>query len=123
VQSIRCVWAALSFLALASGPVAAQESLDAKVQRHEQTIKTLEARVAALEAQLRGRSAPVSVPKGKENWRKLHTGMKQAEVEQLFGSPTKVDSFGVLVVWRYGGLDGGEVQFDDSGRVTGWHEP
>ncbi len=85
----------------------------------------MELRVAALEAQLRERNAPASVPAGKENWRKLKHGMSESEVEKLLGSPTKVDANPSFFEWRYGNSrTSAHVQFDtESRKVTGWNEP
>jgi hypothetical protein len=137
----RSFWVALAILFVASGQVVAQESVDAKVQRLEETIKALEARVAFLETQLNGKSAPVNVapapvsvapapvnvapspvsaPTGKENWRKLHKGMKEAEVKLLLGSPTRIVPFTYSVHWFYGKA---WVDFDNSHKVQDWHEP
>lgn len=58
--------------------------------RLEQTIQTLDRRVRALESQLLGKNAPVSVTPDNENWRKQKRGMKKAEVKQILGSPTKL---------------------------------
>lgn len=148
MKTAHWLGAALTFVLVTSGRVVAQESVDAKVQRLEETIKTLEARVALLETQLNGKSAPASVapapvnvapapvsvapapvnvapapvsaPAGKENWRKLHKGMKEAEVKLLLGSPTRIVPFTYSVHWFYGKA---WVDFDNSHKVQDWHEP
>jgi len=121
VKTDRLLWVVPMFLLLASGEVFAQSSVDARVQKLEDTIRVLERRVSSLEDQLREKHVPARVASDKLNWRKLEKGMSEAEVEQLLGSPTKVDMYGVYFVWSY---DRGEVRFDGStSTVTGWHEP
>ena len=98
-----------------------QTSVDARVEKLEAMVQTLERRVASLEAQLQARGATVRAPQGKENWRRLQKGMSQSEVEALLGSPSKVDVYGVMTIWRYGT---GQVRFDgDTNAVDAWFEP
>ena len=93
------------------------------MQKLEDTIRVLERRVAALEDQLH-EQAPAGVASGKVNWRKLQKGMSESDVEQLLGSPSKVDVYGSFTLWHYGYPLGGQVQFDPNTRgVTSWHEP
>ena len=115
----RC--AVIFILAVASSNAFAQSGVDSRVQRLEETVQALERRVASLEAQLRERGVPTRVAPGKEGWRKLQKGMTESEVEELLGSPSKVNVFSTFSVWRYG--VGGRVQFDDDKRVDGWSEP
>jgi outer membrane protein assembly factor BamE (lipoprotein component of BamABCDE complex) len=81
--------------------VSAQPAVEAKVERLEQTIRLLERRIEALEEQLRQRSAPTPVSTDKMNWRKLQRGMSESEVEQLLGSPARVDATGGSTHWYY----------------------
>jgi hypothetical protein len=57
-------------------------------------------------------------------WRQLSKGMTQSQVEDVLGSPTKIEGGGVLTTWNYGspGL-GGYITFDDKGRIYSWSEP
>jgi len=121
----RLAIAALAAMALqASGAELAQSSVDARVQKLEATIQILERRIASLEAQLREQGAPASVAPDRANWRRLKQGMTQAEVEQLLGSPSKVDEQGVTTNWWYGGYGGGSVSFYGTPRkVNRWSEP
>jgi hypothetical protein len=89
----------------------------------EETIRDLERRVAALEDPLRERNAPVRVAPDKMNWRKLEKGMSEGQVEQLLGSPSKVDVYGSFSVWYFGYPSGGQVKFDPARKVAGWSEP
>jgi hypothetical protein len=111
-------------LLVASGAVFAQSNDDPRVQRLEETVRALESRVAALEAQLRERSAPANVAPDKVNWRKLRNGMSEDDVAQLLGSPSKVDANPVYFIWYYGYPIGGHVDFHtESRKVEGWREP
>jgi hypothetical protein len=112
----------LTFLLLAPMQAFAQESsIESKVRALEDTVQLLERRMASLEAELREQSAPASIPSGKENWRKLEKGMSEADVERLLGSPSKIDAYGPMTIWHYGG---GSVRFDgDSRTVNAWFEP
>ena len=88
-------------------------------------MRALEGRVASLEEQLRERPATSRVAPANADWRKLRNGMAESDVEQLLGSPTKVDVNAVFIWWYYGWPKStAHVQFDpDSHRVTGWTEP
>lgn len=123
----HCLLASLLCIFAVSGESFAQSSVDSRVQRLEEIIQNLERRVASLEAQLRERSSPISVPSGKESWRKLKSGMSEGDVEQLLGSPSKINAFGSFSVWYYENPSGerglGRVQFDSKGKVDGWSEP
>lgn len=128
VKTGRLIWVVLVFFLLAPGELFAQSSVDSRVQKLEETIQVLERRVASLEDQLRQQNASAPVAAGKVNWRKLHQGMSEHDVEQLLGSPWKVDAFGHFTVWRYEYSFGdtraqGEVDFNDRQIVQSWHEP
>lgn len=116
---------ALASLLLASAvPTSAQSVSESRIERLEETIRVLERRVANLEEQLRQRSASPNVPSDKVAWRKLKQGMSEVEVEELLGSPTRIDAFGPFTVWNFGTQSRARVQFDGQSRtVTGWHEP
>ena len=119
----RLICIASILLLLGSGGVFAQSSVDARVQKIEGTIQVLERRVAALEDKL-NEQAPARVSSAKVNWRKLQKGMSESDVEQLLGSPSKVDVLGPVTLWYYGYPLGGQVKFEGRTRaVTGWSEP
>jgi uncharacterized Ntn-hydrolase superfamily protein len=122
MKTSRLIFVAPIFLLLGSGGVYAQSSVDARVQKLEDSIQVLERRVAALEDQV-NKQAPARVASDKVNWRKLQKGISESDVEQLLGSPAKVDAFGTFTVWHYGDALGGRVEFDNRRTVTGWHEP
>ena len=116
--------AAASLLALGSSHVLAQPSAEARIEKLEETVRTLERRVEVLEEQLRQRQRPSSSTADKSNWRQLRRGMSDSEVEKLLGSPTRVDAYGSFTVWYYGSGPGGRVQFESrSGTVESWSEP
>jgi hypothetical protein len=118
------IWVAPVFFLLASSELFAQSTVDSRLQKLEETIRVLERRVASLEDQLREQHASAPVAAGKVNWRKLHQGMSEGDVEQLLGSPSKVDAFGSFTVWHYGEYPSeGQVEFNDKRTVKGWHEP
>jgi hypothetical protein len=50
--------------------------------------------------------------------------MAESDVEQLLGSPSKVDVNEYFITWYYGYPSGGRVQFDAEQRIVeGWTEP
>jgi hypothetical protein len=132
MKSPHYLLASLIYFGIACGPVFAQSPTDSRIQRLEESIKALEQRVASLEAQLHERtiasqerpSASQGSPT-KANWRKLKSGMAQSEVEQLLGSPEKIEANEVVVVWWYPRWPtGGLVKFaGGSHAVSGWSEP
>jgi len=125
MEPSRSCWTALVLLIGMSPQLFAQTSVDVRVQRLEETIQTLERRVASLEAQLREKSTLAPTAPDKLTWRKLKKGMSKEEVEQLLGSPSDVDEYGSHTVWRYkppyGGI--GIVRFSENSRAEGWSEP
>lgn len=120
----RCLWASLLLLLAAPEAVLAQSNVESKVQKLEETIQVLERRVTDLEAQLSKRKVLIPVASDKATWRQLQKGMSEGDVENLLGSPSKIDVFGPFTVWHYDYQSGGRVQFDgDSRKVTSWFEP
>lgn len=118
------LWLVAVFLMVGFGDALAETSSESRLQRLEDAVRVLEQRVAALEEQLRAAATPTAVAPGKANWRKLRNGMSEGEVEQLLGSPSRVDNMGPIVFWYYGYPVGGAVQFDGRNRtVKGWQEP
>jgi hypothetical protein len=114
--------ASLIYFGIASGQVFAQSGADPQIERLEQSIRALEGRVASLEAQLRERPSASQVAPAKVNWRKLKSGMTESDVEQLLGSPEKVDTNPVFVLWSYPSF--GHVRFGGrSHTVDEWSEP
>lgn len=117
---MKIIWVATVFFLLAPSELFAQSTVDSRLQKLEETIRVLERRVASLEDQLREKNASAPVTAGKLNWRKLRQGMSEGDVEQLLGSPSRVDAFGIFTVWHYGG---GQVQFNAEHTLEQWHEP
>lgn len=123
VKAIRYLLAPFLLVATTGG-VCAQSTVESRVEKLEETTRILDRRIAVLEGQLRERSAPAPLASEKVKWRKLQMGMSEGDVENLLGSPSRVDAFGSFTVWHYGDLSGGKVQFDGRGRtVSGWNEP
>jgi hypothetical protein len=100
----------------------AQSGADPRIERLEQSIRALESRVASLEAQLAERppSASQAAP-ANAKWRKLKNGMTESDVEKLLGSPERVSSMPIGVLWQY--PPGGSVSFSKSHTVIAWSEP
>jgi TolA-binding protein len=124
VKANRCLWVPLLLLLVTPLEVLAQSSVDARMQKLEETIRALERRVAELETELREQKKHAPVPNDKVSWRKLQKGMSEGDVEKLLGSPEKIDVFGSFTLWHYNYPGGGQVQFDGRNRtVSSWHEP
>jgi outer membrane protein assembly factor BamE (lipoprotein component of BamABCDE complex) len=124
MKSTRYIWAPLLVLLTATGQASAQSTVEARVQKLEETIRVLEQRIANLEGQRREGSTRPSVTNDKVKWRKLQKGMSEGDVEELLGSPEKVDAFGSFTIWHYGRTNGGQVEFGGESRtVRAWHEP
>jgi SmpA / OmlA family len=124
VKSVGLFGLAPVLLFFGSSQLFAQTNDDSRVQKLEEAVRVLERRVAILEDELREETAPTPVASGTANWRKLRNGMSQEDVEQLLGSPSKVDANLYSIAWYYGYPSGGRVQFDARSRkVEGWNEP
>lgn len=124
MKTFRPFLVAPVLLLLASSQLFAQSSDDTRVQKLEEAVRVLERRVESLENQLRERNAPAPVAPEKANWRKIERGMSQDEVQQLLGSPSKVEANSIYITWYYSYPPGGRVQFDARSRdVEGWNEP
>ena len=115
---------AAALLTLGFGEATAQTNSESRVAKLEETVRLLELRVAVLEDQLRDVATPTRIAPEKVNWRKLRSGMSEGDVEQLLGSPSKVNANQVFFIWYYGYPSGGHVEFNaNSRKVEGWTEP
>lgn len=123
MKASRCLWAPFLLLFLAIEDAPAQSAVEPRLEKLEEAIRVLERRVATLEEQLRHRAAAPTMPPDRASWRRLQKGMTEADVEKLLGSPSKVDAYGSLTVWRYGYPAGGQVRFDSRNLVNAWSEP
>jgi len=121
MKAKHCLLALLIYFGIASSQVFAQSGADPRIERLEQSIEALERRVASLEAQLRERPSASQVAPANVKWRKLKNGMTESDVEQVLGSPERVDHMSLGVVWSYPSL--GRVSFDRSHTVIAWSEP
>ena len=116
--------AALTCCFFAAGNAQAQAVDDLRVQRLEDTIRNLELRIGALEAQLAEKTEPTKPTSGAANWRKLKVGMSEVEVVKLIGTPTKVNDRQAHFNWLYGSPASGFVRFDASTKtVMAWSPP
>jgi hypothetical protein len=125
MKTAQIPWPFVALLALNSGNVLAQSSVDSRIQKLEATVRTLESRIASLEGQLREGNQPVRVAPEKVSWRKLRKGMTEGDVEQLLGSPWKITEYGTYSVWLYDYSSGrGLIHFEGKRRsVESWSEP
>ena len=122
MKACRPMWFVPIFLLAMPGDLFAQSNVESRVGKLEETIRVLEQRIAALEEQLRSRPAPAPAASGKVNWRRLQKGISEGDVEQILGSPLRIDVFGSFAIWHYS--NSGQVQFDgDTRTVFSWHEP
>ncbi len=100
-----------------------------EVSQLRQRVADLEQKVRELEALLKefqeGRKGAFENDYGwqnKKNWRSLEVGMSEAQVKKILGEPVKVIK-GVKTLWYYPNFYGGNVSFDEGGKLTGWNEP
>lgn len=123
MRAARHFIAPLLLFLFGSSEVSAQPTVEARLEKIEQTIRVLERRIEAQEEQQRQRNALPTVAADKVNWRKLQQGMPMSEVENLLGSPERIDASSVFTHWHYGG-GRGRVTFDGKSRiVSAWNEP
>ena len=61
----------------------------------------------------------------RNSWRRISTGMKQADVKETLGLPTKEMLINGKVVWYYyyAGLGAGSVFFNGDGRISSSQSP
>jgi len=102
---------------------------DDEISQLRQRIAQLEGKVKQLEALLeqckqgqRSHYAEDMAWQNKKNWRSLAPGMNEEQVMKILGEPVKVIK-GVKTLWYYPNIYGGNVSFDEKGRLTGWNEP
>ena len=63
-------------------------------------------------------AAPVAA-----DWQALRKGMTWSQVSAVLGKPGKKRIGVMSEIWFYPDADGGSVEFDRDGRVSGWNEP
>lgn len=56
-------------------------------------------------------------------WHALKRGMSWSQVIELLGKPGKKRVSPMAETWYYPDSDGGTIEFDRDGRVSGWSEP
>lgn len=102
---------------------------DDRVSNLEKRIIELELRVAKLEKLLSARQPelPIQIKPGdyrnKANWRRLELGMTKAQVKAILGDPPHRRVLAGFDSWYYPDVLGPQVQFDLSGKLSGWEEP
>ena len=117
---------ALTLCLSPGSPLFAQEDeisqLRQKVTQLESRVKQLEALLEEYREAMKSRLDEEMAWQNKKNWRSLKAGMNDEEVKKLLGEPVKVIK-GVKTLWYYPNIYGGNVSFDENGRLTGWNEP
>ena len=68
-----------------------------------------------------GTDSPASLAPAQ--WHALKRGMSWGQVIGVLGKPGKKRVGTMSEVWFYPDADGGSVEFDRDGRVSGWSEP
>ncbi|MCR6700317.1 MAG: hypothetical protein NVV68_03735 [Dokdonella sp.] len=135
------VWA-VSGVALADGEPTVEQRLKALEQRVIELERRLDApqpaAAPAPAAPARApttRAAPASAaapaaaepaaaaPPAAADWRALRKGMTWSQVSAVLGKPGKKRIGVMSEIWFYPDADGGSVEFDRDGRVSGWSEP
>ena len=154
VTAVACVIAAtLAGAAPARADDADCKALSAQLQRLEEQIRVLDAKLSALEqsrpataaAAVPAPSAPAPAPAAttseiaaqaaaqlrredeavREGWKQVNRGMTQDKVKALLGAPQRTFDLNGKPVWYYYyPADGsGSVMFDPAGRVVGYQAP
>ncbi|WP_190279021.1 carbohydrate porin [Dokdonella koreensis] len=67
-------------------------------------------------------AAPVAPP-APADWQALRKGMTWSQVSAVLGKPGKKRIGVMSEIWFYPDADGGSVEFDRDGRVSGWNAP
>ena len=120
------VFTALTFGLSLGSPLFAQEDeisqLRQKVTQLENRVKQLEALLEECKEAVKSRQDQEMAWQNKKNWRSLEAGMNEEQVKKILGEPVKVIK-GVKTLWYYPNIYGGNVSFDEKGRLTGWNEP
>lgn len=135
------VWA-VSGVALADGEPTVEQRLKALEQRVIELERRLDApqpaAATATAAPARApttRAAPASAatpaaaepaaaaPPAAADWQALRKGMTWSQVSAVLGKPGKKRIGVMSEIWFYPDADGGSVEFDRDGRVSGWSEP
>lgn len=57
----------------------------------------------------------------KQNWRRLQKGMTKDAVTRILGEPERINRGIAYEFWYY--PRGGDITFDDNGRLMSWSEP
>ncbi len=132
------IWAA-SAAALADGEPTVEQRLEALEQRVIELERRLDApeaasapaaparppaaarSAAAASAATAAEPAPTAPPTAAD-WQALRKGMTWSQVAAVLGKPGKKRIGVMSEIWFYPDADGGSVEFDRDGRVSGWSE-
>lgn len=87
-------------------------------------VETLKKRVQELESAQTVSAPKITTQKATGNpWHALKVSMSKAEVTSLLGRPGKIDKWKTGEAWYFPNPEGGEIDFDVNGNVSGWLEP
>jgi hypothetical protein len=78
---------------------------------------------APVERAIPARAAVAARPAMPADWSGLRRGMNGSQVTTVLGKPGKKRVGVMSEIWFYPDTDGGSVEFDRDGRVSGWNEP
>lgn len=127
-------------LAVADGEPTVEQRLKALEQRVIELERRLDAAPAAPAAPAAAVAAPApaaapaaatsrpvaaapAAPPALADWQALRKGMTWSQVSAVLGKPGKKRIGVMSEIWFYPDADGGSVEFDRDGRVSGWNEP
>ncbi len=97
-------------------------ALHSRILELEKRVMELEALLAETEETKKSTPSNLSGWQNKKNWRSLSVGMRDGDVKQILGEPSKVIQ-GIKTLWYYPNLYCGYVTFDEKGQLIGWNEP
>lgn len=120
--AITVVLSVLTFQPVADGQADELSNLKRRVLELERKVERLEKLLPAPGRSLAPEGTQESW-RGKDNWRRLSSGMTRSQVEDLLGRPGKIVANEYFIWWFYPNGSGGRVEFSTAGRVTGWTEP
>jgi hypothetical protein len=125
-QNILALLGCLMLMVLIHLPANTSAAQEDRVDRLGKRISDLEKRIDTLERIVLTNTATKKTtkypPAGKEDWRRLKTGMTEEQVKSILGEPLKVQG-GIVAKWYYSeDLYSAYVGFI-YGSLTAWEEP
>ncbi len=92
-----------------------------EVQALKLKVETLKQRVKELEAI--NKSGGKTKKSAGSRWKSLEVGQTKQDISAILGKAGMVHKWKTGEAWYYPNPQGGEVDFDANGKVTGWLEP